>query len=73
MAKLVDYNYDTDFAAFAVHDADEIAVLPTTTAIGSGGLVSKPIKAGVAYTTDGNFDIYTLDDYSDAWIKKGAE
>lgn len=71
MAALTNYNFTTDYAEFAIDSAAEIALLPTTSSVGTGKLVDKPVKAGsIAYTTDGNFDFYTLDS-SDSWNKVG--
>lgn len=74
MAALTNYNYSTDYAEFAVKDASELPMLPTTSKVGSGDLVGKvaAIKAGIAYTTDGNFDVYTLNDSTDEWNKIGG-
>lgn len=74
MAALTNYNYSTDYAEFAIKDASEIPMLPTTSAGGSGDLAGKvaAIKAGIAYTTDGNFDVYTLNGSTDEWNKIGG-
>ena len=71
MAALAGYDYDTDMAIFAIDDADELSELPTTTSIGAGGLVSHPIKVGVAWTTDGSGETYTLHVSSNTWKKRG--
>ena len=71
MAALTNYNYTTDYAEFAIGDSSEISKLPTTHRGGTDELaaIDRPIKAGIAYTTDGNFDIYTLDAGTDVWNK----
>ncbi len=71
MAALTNYNYTTDYAEFAIGGAEELSKLPTTSSGGTDELagIDHPIKAGIAYTTDGNFDIYTLDAGTDEWNK----
>jgi len=68
MARLVDYNYATRWALFSINSASELSSLPTTTAGGSvPGTPEGGVTAGsIAYTNDGNFDLYTLDE-SDNW------
>ena len=68
MARLVDYNYSTKWALFSINSASELSDLPTTTAAGSvPGVPDVGVTAGsIAYTTDGAFDLYTLDE-SNNW------
>ena len=63
MAALTKMDYSTNYAEFSIDSAEEIELLPTTTAGGSGALANVgAVAAGsAAYTTDGNLDIYTLD------------
>lgn len=70
MAALTNFNYSTNYAEFSIDSAEELALLPTTTAGGTGALASVgAVAAGsAAYTTDGNLDVYTLDG-SDTWNK----
>ncbi len=70
MAALTNFNYSTNYAEFSIDSAEEIELLPTTTAGGSGALANvDAVAAGsAAYTTDGNLDIYTLDG-SGTWNK----
>lgn len=70
MAALTKMDYSTGYAEFSVDSAAELALLPTTTAGGSGVLANVgAVAAGsAAYTTDGNLDVYTLDG-SDTWNK----
>ena len=68
MARLVDYNYSTRWALFSISSSSELSDLPTTTTAGSvPGTPDGGVTAGsIAYTTDGNFDLFTLDS-SDSW------
>lgn len=70
MAALTNFNYSTNYAEFSIDSAGELALLPTTTAGGTGALASVgAVAAGsAAYTTDGNLDVYTLDG-SGTWNK----
>ena len=70
MAALTNFNYSTNYAEFSIDSAEELALLPTTTATGTGVLANvNAVAAGsAAYTTDGNLDVYTLDS-SDTWNK----
>lgn len=70
MAALTNFNYSTNYAEFSIDSAEELALLPTTTAGGTGALASVgAVAAGsAAYTTDGNLDVYTLDG-SGTWNK----
>lgn len=68
MAALTNMNYSTNYAEFSIDSAEEIELLPTTTACGSGVLANVgAVAAGsAAYLTDGTLGIYTLD-ASDNW------
>lgn len=68
MARLVDYNYTTKWALFSIGSSSELSSLPTTTTSGSvPGTPEGGVTAGsIAYTNDGNFDLFTLDE-SDTW------
>ena len=70
MAALTRMDYATNYAEFSIDSVGELAMLPTTTAGGTGALASVgAVAAGsAAYTTDGNLDVYTLDG-SDTWNK----
>lgn len=68
MAALTKMDNSTGYAEFSIDGTAEVALLPTTTAGGSGALANvDEVKAGsVAYLTDGTLGIYTLDG-SDTW------
>jgi len=68
MAALTKMDYSTGYAEFSIDSAAELALLPTTTAAGSGVLanVSAVTAGSAAYLTDGTLGIYTLD-ASDNW------
>ena len=63
MAAQTKRDYSTNYAEFSIDSSSELSLLPTTTAAGSGALAAVPACApgSVAYTTDGNLSIYTLD------------
>lgn len=74
MAALTKYDYSTDYAEFCISGAAELPKLPNTSRGGADELAGyDKIKAGTAYTTDGNFDVYTLDTATDEWNKIGGE
>ena len=69
MAALINKNYSTKYSEFSIDSEAEIALLPTTTTIGTAKLVDEPVTAGsIAIMTDGSYDMYTLDS-SDTWNK----
>ena len=70
MAALTKMDYSTNYAEFSIDNENELELLPTTIAGGTGALASVgAVAAGsAAYTTDGNLDVYTLDG-SGVWNK----